>query len=62
MINDTSAHHAPQSILEVFAAGTEPFSNVEVLHEGDTWKIGFAGGPLNRPINQKIRHSETCSA
>ena len=62
MIVDTHGHYAPQSMLEVFAAGTETFSNVELLHEGDTWKIGFAGGPLNRPVNQKIRHSETCSA
>ncbi len=58
MIVDTHAHFAPQSMLDALAAGTETFPNVELLHEGDTWKLGFAGGPLTRPVNPKLRHPE----
>ena len=62
MIVDTHAHYALQSMLEALAAGTETFPNVELLHEGDTWKLGFAGGPLTRPVNPKLRHPEPRSA
>ncbi|MEE2688311.1 MAG: amidohydrolase family protein [Pseudomonadota bacterium] len=58
MIVDTHAHYAPQSMLDALIAGKETFSNVELLHEGDSWKLGFAGGQLTRPINPKLRFPE----
>ena len=58
MIVDTHAHYAPQSMLDALAAGRKAFPNVDVLHEDDVWKIGFAGGPLTRPVNRNLRHPE----
>ena len=34
------------------------FPNVDLMHEGDTYKLGFAGGGLTRPLNPKLRNSE----
>jgi len=58
MIVDTHAHYAPQRMLDALVAGTAHFPNVELMHEGDTYKLGFAGGALTRPVNPKLRHPE----
>tara|TARA_B100000676_G_scaffold246020_1_gene248682 strand:- start:2765 stop:2902 length:138 start_codon:yes stop_codon:yes gene_type:complete len=44
MFVDSQGLYAPQRMLESLAAGTGTFLNVELVHEGDTWKLGFAGG------------------
>lgn len=56
MIVDTHAHYAPQKMLDALASGAAAFPNVELMHEGDTYKLGFAGGALTRPVNPKLRH------
>ncbi len=58
MIVDTHAHYAPQRMLEALASGAASFPNVELLHEGETYKLGFAGGALTRPVNPKLRLAE----
>jgi len=58
MIVDTHSHYAPQSILDALVADLSMFPNVDLMHEGDTYKLGFAGGPLTRPLNPKLRHPE----
>ena len=58
MIVDVHAHFVPQKMLDALASGRASFPNVELLHEGDTFKLGFAGGPLTRPVNPKLRETE----
>lgn len=58
MIIDVHAHYAPQSMLEALATGAAAFPNVELMHEGDTYKLAFAGGALTRPVNPKLRRAE----
>lgn len=58
MIVDTHAHFAPQSMLDALVSGAAAFPNVEVMHDGDTYRLGFAGGALTRPVNPKLRHAE----
>lgn len=58
MIVDVHAHFVPQKMLDTLASGRVSFPNVELLHEGDTFKLGFSGGPLTRPINPKLREAE----
>lgn len=58
MIVDIHAHFVPQKMLDALASGSASFPNVELLHEGDTFKLGFAGGPLTRPVNPKLREAE----
>ena len=59
MIVDVHAHFVPQKLLDALASGRVSFPNVELLHEDDTFKLGFAGGPLTRPVNPKLRNAET---
>jgi len=58
VIVDVHAHFVPQKMLDALASGRASFPNVELLHEGDTFKLGFAGGPLTRPVNPKLRETE----
>ena len=58
MIVDIHAHYAPQRMLDLLAAGTASFPHVELTHEGDTWKLAFAGRPPTRPINPNLRRAE----
>ena len=58
MIVDTHAHYAPQSMLDALASGAASFPNVELMHDGDTYKLGFAGGALTRPVNPNLRRAE----
>ena len=55
---DTHAHYAPQRMLDALVSGRASFPNVELMHEDDTYKLGFAGGALTRPVNPKLRHPE----
>ena len=58
MIVDIHAHFVPQKLLDTLVSGRASFPHVELLHEGDTFKLGFAGGPLTRPVNPKLREAE----
>lgn len=58
MIIDIHAHYAPQKMLDALAAGRARFPNVELTHEGDSWKLAFAGRPPTRPINPNLRRAE----
>ena len=58
MIVDIHAHFVPQKLLDSLASGRVSFPHVELLHDGDTFKLGFAGRPLTRPVNPKLREAE----
>lgn len=58
MIIDTHAHFAPQAMLDALKARTGDFPSIELSHEGDAYRLGFAGGPLTRPIAPKLREAE----
>jgi aminocarboxymuconate-semialdehyde decarboxylase len=58
VIVDVHAHFVPQKMLDALAGGRVSFPNVELLHEGDSFKLGFAGGPLTRPVNPKLREAD----
>ena len=58
MIVDTHSHYAPQSMLDALVADMSMFPNVDLMHEGDTYKLGFAGGGLPRPLSPQLRNSE----
>ena len=55
MIIDTHAHFTPQAMLDALKKAIGRFPNVELLADGDAYKLGFAGGELTRPINPKLR-------
>jgi len=54
VIVDIHAHFVPQKLLDSLASGRVSFPHVELLHDGNTFKLGFAGGPLTRPVNPKL--------
>lgn len=58
MIVDIHAHFAPQKMLDALASGAARFANVELLHEGDSYKLAFAGRPPTRPVNAKLRETD----
>ena len=58
MIVDVHAHFVPQKMLDALARSRATFPNVELLHEDDSFKLGFAGGPLTRPVNPKLHEAE----
>ena len=58
MIIDTHAHITPQSMLDALKKEAGRFPSVELLADGDTYKLGFAGGQLTRPISPKLRETE----
>jgi aminocarboxymuconate-semialdehyde decarboxylase len=58
MIIDTHAHFTPQSMLDALKKEVGRFPSVELLVEGDSHKLGFAGGALTRPLSPKLRDSE----
>ena len=55
MIIDTHAHFTPQSMLQALKRKISQFPSVELLVDDDTYKLGFAGGKLTRPISRKLR-------
>ncbi len=58
MIIDTHAHFTPQSMLDALKKETSRFPSVELLAEDDSYKLGFAGGALTRPLSPKLRDSD----
>lgn len=59
MIVDTHAHYLPQELLEDLNNRSTDFPSIECLNEDNTWKLGFAGGVLTRPIMPKLRQGDT---
>jgi len=59
MIVDTHAHYLPLAMLEELQSKSANFPNIDCLHEAGIWKLGFAGGPLTRPILPKLIQSES---
>lgn len=58
MIVDTHAHYVPQPMLEALRSRVGTFRNVELTHQGDAWKLAFAGGPPTRPISPGLRDAD----
>ena len=55
---DVHAHYVPQAMLEALACGKVSFPNVELMNDGEIYKLGFAGKSLTRPVNTKLRDLE----
>ncbi|TSD55279.1 amidohydrolase family protein [Aeromicrobium piscarium] len=47
---DVHAHQAPKGLIEDVYSGRLQFPNVEVMREGDSHRVSFAGGAATRPI------------
>jgi aminocarboxymuconate-semialdehyde decarboxylase len=45
-------------MLDALASGAARFANVELMHQGDTFKLAFAGRPPTRPVNPKLCETE----
>jgi aminocarboxymuconate-semialdehyde decarboxylase len=58
VIVDTHAHYVPQRLLDALKTRIGAFPNVELTHQGDAWKLAFAGGPPTRPISPGLRDAE----
>ncbi|MGY8999241.1 MAG: amidohydrolase family protein [Rhodospirillales bacterium] len=58
MIIDTHAHFTPQSMLEALKKEIGRFPNIELLVEEDSYKLGFSGGALTRPLSPKLRDAD----
>ena len=58
MIVDIHAHYIPQKMLDALASGRVSFPNVQVLHDGDSYKLAFAGGKPTRPVMGKLRDAD----
>lgn len=58
MIVDTHAHYLPQSMLDALSKRASDFPSIECLNDDKAWKLGFAGGPLTRPIMPKLRDGD----
>ena len=59
MIIDTHAHYAPQRMLDALIARVGDFPNVELMHDGEIYKLAFANGAPTRPIAPKLREADT---
>ncbi|MEX2617546.1 MAG: amidohydrolase family protein [Alphaproteobacteria bacterium] len=59
MIVDIHAHYIPQKMLEALAGGRVSFPNVDVMHDGDTFKLAFAGGTPTRPVMGRLRDADS---
>ena len=55
---DTHAHLTPQAMLDALARGGGRFPNVAVMHEGDAWRLGFAGRAPTRPVAPRLRDTD----
>ena len=58
MIIDTHAHFVPQPMLDALARRIGDFPSVELLRDGDSYKLSFAGGAPTRPIMPRLRAPE----
>ncbi len=58
MIIDTHAHYLPQPMLEALKSRAADFPSIDVMQDGDTYKLAFAGGAPTRPIAPKLREGE----
>lgn len=58
MIIDTHAHFVPQTMLDAVVSGRESFDNIEVLRDGDSYRLSFMGGAPTRPIMPRLRGLE----
>jgi len=58
VIVDIHAHYIPQKMLDALASGRVSFPNVQVLHDGDSYKLAFAGGKPTRPVMGKLRDAD----
>jgi aminocarboxymuconate-semialdehyde decarboxylase len=58
VIVDTHAHYVPQPMLDALKSRIGSFRNIELTHQGDAWKLAFAGGPPTRPISPGLRDAD----
>ena len=58
MIIDTHAHYLPQPLLDALGDKASHFPSIELMRDGDTFKLAFAGGASTRPIAPKLRDGE----
>ncbi len=59
MIIDTHAHYLPQAMLVDLNNHRNMFPNIDCMKEDEIWKLGFAAGPLTRPILPTLRQADT---
>ena len=55
MIVDVHAHYLPQPMLDALEKRKSDFPSIDVMHDGDAWKLAFAGGTPTRPIMPNLR-------
>jgi len=58
MIIDTHAHYLPQPMLNALGDKGSGFPSIEMMRDGDIFKLAFAGGAPTRPIAAKLREGE----
>ena len=58
MIIDTHAHYLPQPMLDALKSGAADFPSIDMMQDGDAYKLAFAGGAPTRPIAPKLRDGE----
>jgi aminocarboxymuconate-semialdehyde decarboxylase len=58
MIIDTHAHFTPQPTLDALHRALAHFPSIELLHEGDDYRLAFAGGAPTRPLSARLRDGD----
>ena len=58
MIIDTHAHFTPQPMLGALQKDVDKFPSVELLAEGGSYQLAFAGGSPTRPLSPKLRDAD----
>lgn len=58
MIIDTHAHFTPQRMLAALKKDIGRFPSVELLAEGDHYRLAFAGRAPTRPLSPKLRDAD----
>ena len=58
MTIDTHAHYLPQTSLDALSAGSRQFPSVELMTDGASVRLAFAGGEPTRPIMANLRGTE----
>lgn len=58
MIIDTHAHYLPQPMLDALHSGAAGFPSIDMMRDGDAFRLAFAGGAPTRPIAPKLRDGD----
>ncbi len=58
MIIDTHAHFLPQPMLEAMKSSAADFPSIDMMQDGDAYRLAFAGGAPTRPIAPRLRDGD----